>query len=248
MDNQFDSMLEANKITFEILEGCKKLILNAKKITTFEVANYAKMLMSRYEVTSAFEGVNGFPNVICISLNSAIIHGLPKENEYIEKGDVVSLDFGVKVNGYCADAAITFINTNKPQLCSKKARLVQDTKKALDDSINIIKQNFPNCYISDISKTIGAYSKKYGVVDSYGGHGIGKELHDHSFFVSNTYPAFDKKLTIGDYFTIEPMFTLGSSETVRDSDGFTIKTKDDSISAHFEYSVAITKKGVVILK
>jgi methionyl aminopeptidase len=250
MDNKFESMLEANKITLDIIEGCKKLILNAPKITTFEVANYAKMMMSRYQVESAFQGVRGFPNVICISLNSAIIHGLPKEGEYIGKGDVVSLDFGVKVNGYCADAAITFVNAKKPVLPNKKFQLVKDTKQALDDAIKLLQDNFPNCRISDVSIALKKYRKNYGIIEDFGGHGIGKTLHEKNLFIPNVWRKFskDKILKPGDYFTVEPMFTLGTTETTADKDGFDIKTKDNSLSAHFEYSIAITKEGVIILK
>jgi len=251
MDKKFDSMLEANKITHEVLENCKKTIMDRETITKAEVETLAEFALNRHSVEPAFKGVGGFPNVMCVCINDEIIHGLPKEEQTIVKGDLVSLDFGVKVNGYCADAAISFVNDKKiANPISKKRKLVRATQEALEVSVKALENSFPDCKISDITKVVESYKDDYGIVVGFGGHGIGKALHDSSIFIPNTWNNLqtDKYLKAGDYFTIEPMFTLGSTETIVDKDGFTIKTADGSLSAHFEYSIAITKDGVVILK
>lgn len=251
MDSKFESMLEANKITHEVLEHCKKVILERQTIPKEEIETLANFALTKYDVKSAFKDVGGFPSIICVCVNDEIIHGIPKSGQKIVKGDLVSLDFGVKVNGYCADAAISFINDSKiSNPISKKRKLVRATQEALEVAVETLNETFPNCKVSDIGRVIESYRKDYGIVKNFGGHGIGKDLHDSKMFIPNTWNKLqtDKQLKIGDYFTIEPMFTLGSEETIIDEDGFTVKTADSSLSAHFEYSIAIKKDGVVILK
>lgn len=252
MDKKFETMLEANKMTHQILESCKRLILNSDKpIATTEVSKYAQFALNRLGVEAAFRDVNGFSDIMCISLNDAVIHGLPNEEIFIKKGDVVSLDFGIILDEYYSDAAITFINDRKiSNPISKKRKLVRATEQALDDAIQALRKSYPNCKISDITKAINKYEENYGIVSDYGGHGIGKGLHESDIFIPNSWHNFhkDRSLKIGEYFTIEPMFTLGLRETFVAEDGFTIKTIDNSLSAHFEYSIAITEDGVIILK
>lgn len=252
MDNKLESMLEANRATHKILESCKNLILNSDKpIATSEVSKYAQFGLSRLGLESAFKGFKGFPDVMCISVNDVVIHGLPSEDIKIVKGDIVSLDFGIKVNGYCSDAAITFVNdTGALASLNKKHKLVKDTEQALNDAIAALEKTFPLCKVSDITKAIAQYESNYGIVLGYGGHGIGKSVHESHIFIPNTLDGLhqDRDLKIGDYFTIEPMFSLGKGETFVDKDGFSVKTADGSLSAHFEYSMTITKDGILILK
>jgi len=250
MDKKYEAMAEANKITHKILEHCKETILNRESISKIEVETLAEMAYTREGLEPAFKGVYNYPSCICISINDEIVHGVPKEQRIV-KGDLVSLDFGVKVNGYNGDAAISFINnTSVSNPLSKKRKLVRATKEALDNAVLALQESFPNCKISDIVSVMESYRKGYGIVEGYGGHGIGKQLHDSSIFVPNTWSGLkcDKALNIGDYFTIEPMFTLGKPEIIIDGDGYTIKTADGSLAAHFEYTLTITKNGVVVLK
>lgn len=245
---KLEAMIEANRITHETLQKCKELILLRELITKEEVAILAKCQMTNYGVVSSFRGVNDFQYDICISVNDEIIHGIPDET-VIVKGDLVSIDFGVIYEGFCADAAISFVNSDVLQdPISKKRKLVRKTKLALEEAVKSLKGVFPNCKISDVANTIQEVGKGYGIVTSFGGHGIGENLHQHEIFIPNTMEGFvDKNLNIGDFFTIEPMFTLGSSKVIEDERG-TLKTEDRSLSAHFEYSIAITQKGVIILK
>ena len=246
----FDKMEESAKITKEILETCKKQILAVDSISTLEVNQYAEMLLGREGVESAFKGVNGFPHIMCVSVNGDIIHGLPREDVKIVKGDVVSLDFGVIVDGHYSDMAITFVNEEKAILkTNKKFKLVQDTKKALDEAVVALNDQFPNCSLATITKTIDKYKTKYGIIKGFGGHGIGQVLHDSTIYVANSWDDFagDMPLPIGTYFTIEPLFTLGSNKAEISSDGFTIQTIDGSLAAHWEYTCVVTKDGVKVL-
>lgn len=264
MTSKFESMKEANRITHRILEGAKQLILNADSITSFEVNQYATFVANRFGVLPAFLNYKGFPASMCISVNDAVCHGLPTENYKIKKGDLVSLDFGVKVDGYCADAAISFVN-RKPSILPTslslkkladlklKCHLVDTTKEALDKAVEALQNSYPNCKISDITKVIDDYKDKYGIIYGYGGHSIGKDVHEEGIFIPNHFDTIhpDKSLKIGDYFTIEPMFAIGSGivNTVVDKeDGMTIRTENGALSAHFEYSLTITSEGVIVLK
>lgn len=251
MSKKFKAMLEANRITHEVLEHCKKVILDREIINKEEIETLAEFALTKHNIESAFKGVGGFPNIICVCINDEIIHGLPKVGQKIVKGDLVSLDFGVKIDGYCADAAISFVNDKKiANPISKKRKLVRATKEALEVSVKALKCSFPNCKVSDVTRVIESYNKEYGIIKGFGGHGIGKDLHESRLFIPNTwcFSQRDSYLKEGDFFTIEPMFSLGSENTIVDKDGFTIKTIDGSVSAHFEYSIAITKDGVIVLK
>lgn len=264
MDDKFDNMLEANRITHKILEGAKNVILNSESITPFEVNQYAMFMCNRYSVIPAFLNYKGFPAAMCISVNDAICHGVPTEDFRIVTGDLVSLDFGVIVNGYCSDAAISFVNTGNgivskvkdlkklPDINTKE-KLVNITKEALDKAVENIQNKYPNCRISDISDVIQEYDDRVAIVEGYGGHGIGKDVHEERLFIPNYIDDKfkNKLLKPGDFFTIEPMFAIGNGiiATKKDEkDEITVKTIDGSPSAHFEYSIAITKDGVIVLK
>jgi methionyl aminopeptidase len=244
---KLQALRTANGITSAILEDLKAFILREKVLSTEEVANRAERIMNMMGVTSAFKGYKGFPGIMCISLNDEIIHGIPSKERLIKKGDLVSLDLGVRYQGYCSDMAISFVNSSFS--FGKKQKLVEDTKQALEHAINELKKETVY-HISTITGVIAQYSKKYGIVFEYGGHQIGKEVHEGSLFIPNTWESLakDQILPVGTVFTTEPMFTLGRGEVVISKDSFTIKTKDSSLASHFEYSIAITENGIEVLK
>lgn len=246
--DKFKNMSESNRLTHIALNQCKDLILSRETITKEEVEIFVKLFLTKNNVISAFKGLYGFPSELCISLNDEAIHGIA-DDTVIKKGDIVSLDFGVIYEGYNSDAAITFINSSVINPLGEKAKLVKATRLALEESVVALNASFPDCRISDISKTIERVGKNYSIVGDFGGHGIGETLHDSRIFVPNVYnpDAPEFKLVIGDYFTIEPIFTLGSSDLVASDKGAYV-TDDGSLSAHFEYSLALTKQGIIILK
>jgi methionyl aminopeptidase len=244
---KLEALRTANKITSTILEDLKAFILREKVLSTEEVANRAERLINMFEVTSAFKGYKGFPGIMCISLNDEIVHGIPSKDRLIQKGDLVSLDLGIKYQGYCSDMAISFVNSTFS--FGKKQKLVEDTQQALYNAIAALKKE----QVYHVSTIIGAIensAKGYGIVFEYGGHQIGAEVHEGNLFIPNCWKGLQKDqiLPVGTIFTIEPMFTLGNGETKVDDNAWTVKTKDGSLAAHFEYSIAITEEGIEVLK
>jgi methionyl aminopeptidase len=250
--DKLQTLRTANTITDAVLCDLKSFILREKVLSTEEVAIRAERLMKLMSIGDntiepAFKGYKDFPGSICISLNDEVVHGIPSKDKFIRKGDLVSLDLGVRYKGYCSDMAISFVNSAFS--FGKKQKLVEDTKQALEDAIKELKKETVY-HISSITGAIVKYSKKYGIVFAYGGHQIGKEVHEGSLFIPNTWESLSKDqiLPVGTVFTIEPMFTLGKGDVKVEPDGWTVKTQDGSLAAHFEYSLAITENGVEVLK
>ncbi|HIE05925.1 MAG TPA: type I methionyl aminopeptidase, partial [bacterium (Candidatus Stahlbacteria)] len=180
----------------------------------------------------------GFPGPVCISINDEIVHGIPGSRS-INDGDLVKIDVGVEVRGYFADAARTFLIGND----GLALRLVDATRKSLDIGIKAIRIGG---HVSDISSAIESYIKKRGfsVVRDLTGHGIGSALHEDPPVPNFGKPGFGPELEAGMVLAIEPMVNAGSWETIVDQNGWTILTKDRSLSAHFEDTVAVTRSGV----
>ena len=186
-----------------------------------------------------------YPAATCISVNDEVVHGLPKKEKIIKEGDLVSVDFGAIINGYAGDSAITVA---VGEVDPDRKRLLEATKKALERAVE---RAVAGNWLSDIVEAIHSTAEEYGVypVLKYGGHGIGKKVHEEPF-VPNNRKDLDKKdikLRQGMVIAIEPMFSLGTEETVSDGDGWTVRTKDGSPAAHFEHTVAITKQGPIVL-
>ena len=252
MNKKFEALQTANTITNAILCDLKSFILREKVLSTKEVEirtdRLIKLMSIENKLEPAFKGYKGFPSSICISLNDEVVHGIPTEDKFIKKGDLVSLDLGIRYKGYCSDMAISFVNSKFS--FGKKQKLVEATKRALEEAIKNIQQTYPLCHLSTIVAAIYKYSTKYGIVDSYGGHEIGEQIHQGKLFVANSWSNFknDAIIPVGTAFTIEPMFTLGKGDVKVDKDGWTVRTIDGSSAAHFEYSLFITDKGIEILK
>jgi methionyl aminopeptidase len=251
--NKLKALRTANTITEAILCDLKSFILREKVLSTEEVNVRTERLirymnMGNDGIEPAFKGYKGFPKSICISINDEVVHGIPSETKLINKGDLVSLDMGIRYKGYCSDMAISFVNSTLS--FGKKQKLVEDTKKALDDAIADLNKYYPLCHLSTITAAINKYSDRYGVVHAYGGHEVGEQVHQGNLFVPNSWNNFKKDVILkpGIVFTIEPMLTLGKGDVKIDEDSWTVRTEDGSLAAHFEYSVAITDKGVEVLR
>ncbi len=190
----------------------------------------------------AFKGYNGFPSTLCISKDNEVVHGIPNNIE-IEEGSILSIDCGVLMNDFYGDSAYTF---PVGDISKEKRRLLDVTKKALE--IGVSSATCGNT-VGDIGFAIQEFTESngYSVVKELVGHGIGKNLHE-----SPEVPNYGKKgsgviLEDGMVLAIEPMINVGSDEIFQNSDGWTIETKDRLPSAHFEYTVAITKSKTEIL-
>jgi len=189
-----------------------------------------------------FKGYNGFPSTLCVSKDNEVVHGMPSKKE-LREGSIVSIDCGVLMNGFYGDSAYTFAVGH---ISKEKKQLLNVTKQALD--LGVSAAIYGNT-IGDIGFSIQQFteSKGYSVVKELVGHGIGKNLHE-----SPEVPNYGKKgagikLEDGMVLAIEPMVNIGSDSVVQKDDGWTIETKDGLPSAHFEYTIAITKERTEIL-
>lgn len=192
----------------------------------------------------AFLGYNGFPNVICISVNEEVVHGIPRAGKIIQNGDIVSLDFGVNYKGMITDSAISVI-AGTPRSESHKKLLVY-TERSMMAGISAVHDRVRT---GDIGAAVEAVLKKqgYGIVRDLVGHGVGHHVHEDpnipNYGRANTGPWLDAGMTIA----IEPMATLGTERVVLEPDEWTISTADGSWAAHFEHTVLITTDGVEII-
>ena len=184
----------------------------------------------------------GFPSTLCISIDDEVVHGIPN-GKVLEEGQIVSIDCGVEKNGYYGDSARTFA---VGKVDAEKEKLMKVTKESLMKGIEAAKEGN---YVSDIGHAVQSYVESYGysVVRDLVGHGIGTELHEEPQVPNYGKPKQGHLLQAGMCLAIEPMINAGKKEIVTDSDGWTVRTKDGSVSAHFEHTIAITKNGPKIL-
>ena len=243
-------ILHGKEDIFGIKTSCKivaQVLSRLEKETKPGVTtNYLNILAEKitYEkgATPGFKGYRGFPYSICASVNSQVVHGFPSDRP-LEEGDLLSIDFGILYKGWYGDSALT-IPVGKISDIHKK--LIKTTRQCLNLGIA---QSVDGNKIGDISYAIQQHAEREGfnVVRGYTGHGIGKNLHEEP-----AIPNFGNKntgylLKNGMAIAIEPMLAEKSAVTVVGSDGWCVKTKDGSISAHFEHTLTITKEGPVIL-
>lgn len=185
-----------------------------------------------------------YPGTICISINDEIVHGIPKENRILKEGDIVGLDLGLIHKGLITDSART-VGVGK--ISEKAQKLIDATKKALAVGISVA---VPGMHIGDIGYAIERFVKphKYGIVRELGGHGVGRHVHEEPFIPNwGNRKGVGAKLKPGMVIAIEPMLNEGKRGIVLDKDGYTYRTQDRSLSAHFEHTIAITKEGNEIL-
>ncbi len=240
-ENEIAIMRKAGQILSSIR---KELILSLKEgISTFALDMVARELIKKHGVVSAFKGYKGFDGYICTSVNEAIVHGIPSKKQILKKGDIITIDMGIKYQGYYVDSAWTY---TIGKVSKKVATLLENTEKSLFAGIEQVK---PGNRISDISAAIFEIGKKnkYGIVEVFSGHGIGLQLHEKPYIFNFDFVDKDYILQPGMTFCIEPMFTLGTKEVKILNDGWTAITADKSLSAHFEHTVLVTENGYEIL-
>lgn len=239
---QIDTMDHANRIVHGVLLYAEQIIKAG--MTTGELdALLEKRMSETPEATSAFKGYKGYRHVSCISINEEIVHGVPG-SRVIQDGDIVSVDFGVYYKGLAGDAAKTFM---VGQVSDDAKKLVEETRLGLLAGIEQMKVGNR---LHDIARAIDkvAVANKFGNTRGYCGHGIGKRMHEEPNVFNYVEPAVPNvRLREGMVFALEPMFSLGTNESIILEDKWTVITKDKSLSAHWELSVAITESGPRIL-
>lgn len=233
-------MAEAGHILAEIMRELKAEIKIGVKAE--ELNGLAESLILKYKCKPAFKGFDGFPESLCVSINKVIVHGVPSEQE-IKDGDIVSLDLGILYKGFYSDMAFTVPVGNVDY---EILRLIKVTNKALKIGIKKLRHGVTT---GAVGNTIQRFVESQGlsVVKDLCGHGIGKELHE-----SPEIPNYGKrregvKLEAGMVVCLEPMVSVGKGDIKKSRDGFGFETKDGSISAHFEHTIAITRNGSRIL-
>lgn len=239
-EKEIEIMARAGKILAKILDELKRKVKPGVKTKDLEIE--ARKLIEEYKVEPAFLGYEGYPAVLCTSVNDIIVHGVPSEYQ-LKEGDILSLDLGIKYKGYYADMAVT-VPVGK--ISEEAQRLIRVTKKALKRAI---KKARPGNTIGDIGNTIQRYVEKRGfyVIKELCGHGIGRELHEEPQILNYGKRHTGAKLLEGMVFCIEPMAAVGTSKIRKAKDGFGFATFDGSLSAHFEHMIVITKTGRKIL-
>lgn len=238
---EIEKMRRAGQIVAESLFRLREQLQPG--ISTYDLDRLAEEYIRGQGLTPAFKGYLGFKHTLCISINEEVVHGIPSKKRILKEGDIVGLDCGAVYQGYFGDSARTF-PCGKPSPEAEK--LMETTRISLDRGIE---QLVPHKRLYDIGAAIQAYAESQGmaVVKEYVGHGIGTALHEDPQIPNYGVAGTGMRLKEGMVFAIEPMLNLGGAETVLLQDGWTVVTKDGSLSAHFEDSIAITEKGPEIL-
>ncbi len=213
-------------------------------MTTKDLSELAKREIRGTGGQPTFLGYYGFPDVLCVSVNDEVVHGIPKSNRVIKSGDLVSMDFGVTYDGMITDAAVTAIASQSKS--SEDKKLVQTTKEALETAIWAVKDGVKT---GDIGAAVEAVLNRgqYGIVRDLVGHGVGHELHEDPNVPNYGKKGHGVRLSSGMTIAIEPMATLGDYRVFTEADGWTVRTRDGSRSAHFEHTVLITPDGAEVL-
>lgn len=240
-ESELENMRQANRIVARILDTLGEAVVPG--VETREFDRIAERICREYDVVPSFKGYNGFPFALCCSVNEEIVHGFPSERK-LKEGDIVSFDMGVIYNGFHGDSARTFAVGD---IGKKSKQLLDVTRDALYRGIE---QARVGNQLYDISQAVQKHVESFGfgIVRRFVGHGIGRKLHEKPE-VPNFVPNGKGGLPLkqGMVLAIEPMVTLGSYEVTIMPDHWTAVTKDHSLSAHFEHSVAITADGPEIL-
>jgi methionyl aminopeptidase len=212
-------------------------------MTTLDVDVEVERFIKDRGARPAFKGYRGFPATVCISINEEVVHGIPSATRRLQAGDIVGLDLGCIVEGYYADCAFTMALGDVPASVSK---LLDVTRESLEQAIE---QCWPGRRLSDVSHAVQAHVEAhgFGIVRAFVGHGIGRALHEEPQIPNFGDPGRGPQLKPGMVLAIEPMVTMGSWEVRVLDDGWTAVTKDGSLAAHFEHTIAVTENGPEIL-
>jgi methionyl aminopeptidase len=232
---------EACLVVAEILD---ELEAAAKPgVSTWDLDQIARRGIAKHKVVSAFLGYYDYPAVLCTSVNEVVVHGIPRKDEILKDGDIIGIDFGVYKHGFCGDSART-VHVGRPD--PDKVRLVETTKLALDKGID---QCVPEARLGDIGAAIQTFVEAQGfsVVRAFVGHGIGRAMHEEPQVPNWGEPGRGKRLKPGLVIAIEPMVNAGAHSVEVLDDKWTAVTKDRSLSAHFEHTIAITEEGPWVL-
>ena len=239
-EKEIQIMAEGGKILATVLKEIEKMVKPG--ISTIELDRAAEALILKHGALPAFKGYEGFPYSLCASVNEIIVHGFPSDR-ILKEGDIIGLDLGVLYKGYNTDMAVTVPVGN---VSFEAKRLIMVTKKALKRGIKKVRSGVTT---GDVGNTIQRYieDQGLGVVRDLCGHGIGKEVHEDPRIPNFGARHKGEVLEEGMVICIEPMVTVGDWRIKTAKDGYGYATKDGSLGAHFEHTMAVTKDGVRVL-
>jgi len=239
---EIEILREGGEILASITEKLSKMVKPG--ITTKELNMAAESHIFKFGAKPAFKGYEGFPATLCTSVNEEIVHAVPSAR-ILKEGDILSLDLGILYKGFYTDMAIT-IPVDERKVSPEALRLIRVTKKSL--KLGIKKARAGNTF-GDIGNTIQRYveGRGFSVVRELCGHGIGKKLHEDPQIPNYGKRRSGEEIKEGMVFCLEPMVTMGDWRLKRTKDGFGYQTVDGSLSAHFEHTIAVTKKGAEVL-
>jgi methionyl aminopeptidase len=238
---ELEKMRAAGRLVGSVLTALGKAV--APGVTTGELDAIAEKLIRDAGATPAFKGYHGYPATICASVNDEVIHGIPSRTRALEEGDVISIDVGAQLDGYFGDSAITL---PVGRVSEAAATLLRVTEESLYRAIETVK---PGGRVSDIGHAVQAHVERAGfsVVREFVGHGIGQQMHEEPQVPNYGEAGRGPRLSEGMVLAIEPMVNAGKPAVKVLSDGWTAVTRDHSLSAHFEHTVAVTADGAWIL-
>ncbi len=239
-EKEIREISKSNRIVAQVLDEVSKMIQPG--ITTLELDRYAEKRAREMGAIPAFKGYRGYPASLCTSVNEEIVHGIPSKRA-VKKGDILSLDFGVVLNGFYGDAAVTL---PVGDISPTAVELINTVKESLYEGI---KKAVSGNRISDISAAVQNYveSKGFNVIRNFVGHGIGFSLHEEPQIPNFGVPGQGPKIKPGMVLAVEPMISAGKWDVEILKDNWTAVTKDGSLSAHYEHTIAVTAEGPKIL-
>ena len=238
---EIERMRRANQFVALVLSQLEAAV--APGVTTADLDRLAERLVRDGGAEPAFKGYRGYPATLCASVNEQVVHGIPSASRVLKAGDIVSLDIGVKLDGFYGDSAVTVPVGEVPDATHQLLRV---TNEALERGI---RQAQVGGRLSDIGHAIQGWVESHGfsVVREFVGHGIGERLHEEPQIPNYGSPGRGPKLAVGMVLAIEPMVAMGRPETKVLADGWTAVTRDGSLAAHFEHTIAVTANGPLVL-
>lgn len=244
---ELDAMAVAGALVAAALRAVREAA--APGVSTLDLDRIAEAVIRDGGGIPSFLGYHGFPATVCSSVNDRVVHGIPSATEVLSAGDLVSIDCGAIVDGWHGDSAVTF---GVGELIPADEALSAATRESMEAGIAAM---VPGNRLSDVSHAIergtraaeAKYGRRYGIVEGYGGHGIGRQMHMDPFLPNEGAPGRGPLLAPGSVLAIEPMLTLGTVKTRILDDEWTVVTTDGSRAAHWEHTVAVTEDGPRIL-
>ena len=244
---ELDAMQAAGEIVGKALQAVQAAAKPG--VSTLELDQIATAVIRDHGAVPTFLGYQGFPASICASVNDEIVHGIPSANRILAAGDLVSIDCGATLDGWVGDSAMTF---GVGELAAAAHKLTEATQWVLLEGL---KAMIPGNRLTDVSHALEQATNRaaqkwdisLGIVDGYGGHGIGREMHEEPWLANEGKPGKGPQIQAGSVLAIEPMLTLGTTGSVVLDDDWTVVTDDGSLAAHWEHTVAATDNGPRIL-